>query len=165
MLRKFCDFAISLGFLFTKTVVNPRKPATRPGRRQAITNSDVPDICHNAERNQRQRTLNLGKPAGLKSTILTQLVQSCIIIFSDGTAGIDTCSRQRFGYSWDHLLVCPIGATDMAKLPDEEYRRPSGCDDFDMVDIRCALRCVRNGATVQRTPDHSATMLLRAVWR
>jgi hypothetical protein len=63
------------------------------------------------------------------------------------------------------MLVRSAGASNMAQLPDEEYRGASSSHDVDMVDIGCTVWCVCGCATVQRSPHHSTAVLLRTVWR
>jgi hypothetical protein len=63
------------------------------------------------------------------------------------------------------MLVRPAGSPDMAQLSDEEYRRASGSDDADMVDIGCSIRCICGCATVQHSPHHPTAVLLHTLWR
>jgi hypothetical protein len=80
-----------------------------------------------------------------------------------GTTRIDPRRRECPRHDRHRVLVRAVGTPDMAKLSDQEHRRSSSRDDADLVDFGSPVRRLRSGATIQHSPHHSATVLLRTV--
>lgn len=97
------------------------------------------------------------------SPCLGEQIRELVPILQYGSSRCHSTGGQRPRHDRYHLLVRTIVSSNMEKLEDKEYGRPTGNDDVYVVFIWSTIWRIRDCTKVQHSIDSATAMFLLAL--